>query len=94
MNLVRWVQAAEKNQVATQKNEQITILVERQEDQILADIQKHDVQADYDRSIQKLSGIIESQRMEIDHTITGCDQSRRDQAATSRRTVRTKSGSS
>ena len=31
------------------------------------------------RSIQELTEIIDSQRMEIDHIITGCDQARRDQ---------------
>ena len=31
------------------------------------------------RSIQKLTGIIDSQRMEIDHTFTGCEQLLRDQ---------------
>ena len=56
------------------ENEQIRILVERQEEQILADcreeIQKHEFQADYDRrSIQKLNGVIESQRGEINHAL-------------------------
>ena len=59
------------------------MLLERQKEQILAEvrteIQKHELQADSDRSIQELTGIIDSQRMEIDHTITGCEQSRRDQ---------------
>ena len=66
------------------ENEQIRILFERQKEQILAEvrseIQKHELQADSDkRSIQELTGIIDSQRMEIDHTVTGCEQSRRDQ---------------
>ena len=41
----------------------------------------HELQADSDRRrIQELLlGIIDSQRMEIDHTTTGCEQSRRDQ---------------
>ena len=64
-------------------NERIRILLERQKEQILADvrseIQKHELQAESDRSIQELTGFIDSQRMEIDHTITGCDQPRRDQ---------------
>ena len=65
------------------ENERIRILLERQE-QILAEVRseihKHELQADSDRrSIQELSGITDSQRMEIDHTITGCEQSRRDQ---------------
>ena len=38
------------------------------------------VRADFDRkSIQKLNGIIESQRREIDHTLAGDEQLRRDQ---------------
>ena len=66
------------------ENEQIRILLERQNEQILAEvrteIQKHEFQADSDRrSIQELNGIIESQRREIDHTIAGDDQLRRDQ---------------
>ena len=60
-----------------------TFLLERQQEQILADsraeIQKHEFQADYARrSIQKLNGITESQRREIDHTIAGDEQLRRD----------------
>ena len=56
------------------ENEQIRIFFERQKEQILADfraeIQKHEFQADYDRrSIQKLNGIIESQRSEINHAL-------------------------
>ena len=84
MNLVRLVQASEKNQVAKWKNEQIRIFLERQKVQILADcraeIQKHEFEADYDRrSIQKVNGIIESQRREIDHALVGDEQLRRDQ---------------
>ena len=79
-NLVR----ADKNQVAKWKNETIRILLERQKEQILADfraeIQKHEFQAESDRrSIQELNGIIESQRREIDHTLAGDEQLRRDQ---------------
>ena len=52
-------------------------------EQILAEvrteIQKHEFQADSDkRSIQELTGIIHSQRREIDHTIASDEQSRRD----------------
>ena len=66
------------------ENETIMILLERQKEQILADfraeIQKHEFQADSDRrSIQELNGIIESQRREIDHTLVGDEQLRRDQ---------------
>ena len=66
------------------ENERIRILLERQKEEILAEvrseIQKHELQAESDkRSIQELAGIIDSQRMEIDHTITWCEQSRRDQ---------------
>ena len=54
--------------------EQIRILLERHKEQILAgcraEIQKHEFQADYDRrNIQELSGIIDSQQREIDHTL-------------------------
>ena len=66
------------------ESERIRIFLERQKEQILADcraeIQKHDFQADSERrSIQELNGIIESQRREIDHTIAGDEQLRRDQ---------------
>ena len=66
------------------ENKQIRILLERQKEQILAEvrseIQKHELQAESDRrSVQELTGIIDSQRMEIEHTITRCEQSRRDQ---------------
>ena len=66
------------------ENERIRILLERQKEQILADfraeIHKHEFQADSDRrSIQELNGIIEPQRREIDHTIAGDEQLRRDQ---------------
>ena len=66
------------------ENERIRILLERQKKQILADvrteIQNHEVQTDSDRrSIQELNGIVESQRREIDHTIAGDEQFRRDQ---------------
>ena len=67
------------------ENERIRILLERQKkEQVLAEVRteihKHEVQADSDRrSIQELNGIIESQRREIDHTIAGDEQLRRDQ---------------
>ena len=66
------------------ESERIGILLERQEEQILADfgaeIQKHEFQADSDRrSIQELNGIIEFQRREIDHALAGDEQLRRDQ---------------
>ena len=42
-----------------------------------AEIQKHKFQADSDRrSIEELSGIIESQRREIDHALAGDEQLR------------------
>ena len=66
------------------ENERIRILFERQKEQIIAEvrteIQKHEFQADSDRtSIQELNGIIESQEREIDHTIAGGEPLRRDQ---------------
>ena len=56
------------------ENERIRILFEKQKEQILAevrsDIQKHELQAESDnRSVKELTGIIDSQRMEIDHTL-------------------------
>ena len=66
------------------ENEQIRIQLERQKEQILADcraeIQKHEFQADYDRrNIQKLNGVIQSQRGEIYRAHQGDEQHRRDQ---------------
>ena len=65
------------------ESEQIRTLLERQREQILADfraeIHKHEFQTDSDRrSIQELSGIIESQRRQIDHTLTCDEQFRQD----------------
>ena len=58
------------------ENEQIRILLERQKERILADcraeIQKHEFQSDSGRrSIQKLNGINESQRSEINRARAG-----------------------
>ena len=83
MSLVRQFQASEKVHVATQKDEQIRILLERQREQILADcqteIQKDEFQADYDRrSIQKLNEMIESQRGEICRGHQGDERLRQD----------------
>ena len=66
------------------ENERIRILLERQKEQILAEVRteihKHEVQADPDRRcIQELNGTIESQRREIDHTVASDEQLRRDQ---------------
>ena len=71
-----------ENPCRDSENEQIRILLERQK--ILADcraeIQKHEFQADYDRrSIQKLNGVIESQRGEINRGLARDEQLRRDQ---------------
>ena len=57
------------------ENERIRILLERQKEQILAEVrtevQKHEFQADSDgRSIQELSRIVGSQRREIDNTFS------------------------
>ena len=73
-----------ENPCRDSENEQVRILLERQKEQILADctgeIQKHEFQVDNDRrSIQKLNGIIESQRGEINRAIAGDEQLRRDQ---------------
>ena len=66
------------------ENERIRILLERQKEQIFAEVRteihKHEFQADSERrSIQELNGIIESQRREIDQTIAGDEQLPRDQ---------------
>ena len=82
------------------ESERIRILLKRQKEQILAEdrteIQKHEFQADSDgRSIQELNGIIESQRREIDLTIAGDEQLRRDkQLLQEQLIIGTKSGSS
>ena len=73
-----------ENPCCDSENEQIRILLERQKEQILADyraeIQKHEFQADCDRrNIQKLNGVIESQRGEINRALAGDEQLRRDQ---------------
>ena len=66
------------------ENERIRILLERQKEQILAEvrneIQRHEFQTDSDRrSIQELNGIIESERRDIDPAIASDEQLRRDQ---------------
>ena len=73
-----------ENPCRDSENEQIRILLERQKENILADcgaeIQKHEFQADYDRSIiQQLNGVIGSQRDEINRALAGDEQLRRDQ---------------
>ena len=81
------------------ENARFRILLERQKEQILADckgeIQKHEFQADYDgRSVQELNGIVESQRREIDQTLAGDQQFRRDQLLLQEQLSEQKSGSS
>ena len=66
------------------ENERIRVLLERQKEQVLAEvrseIQKHELQAESDRrSIQELTGIIEYQRSEVDHTIASDGQIRQEQ---------------
>ena len=73
-----------ENPCRDSENEQIRILLERQKEQILADyraeIQKHEFQADCDRrNIQKLNGVVESQRGETNRVLQGDEQFRRDQ---------------
>ena len=76
--------SVKENPCRDSEDEPIRILLERQKEQILADcraeIQKHEFQADYDRrSIQKLNGVTESQRDEINRTLARDEQFRRDQ---------------
>ena len=75
---------ARENPCRDSENEQIRILLERQKEQTLADyraeIQKHEFQADCDkRNVQKLNGVVESQRGEINRALAGDEQLRRDQ---------------
>ena len=72
------------NQVPTWKTKESGFTLKDKKEQILTEvrteIQKRELQADSDgRSIQELTGTIDSQRVEINHTLTGCEQSRRDQ---------------
>ena len=73
-----------ENQVAEWKTKESGFSLKDKKEQSLAEVRneihKHEVQADSDRrSIQELNGIFESQRREIDHTIAGDEQLRRDQ---------------
>ena len=73
-----------ENPCRDSENEQIRILLERQKEQILpdyrAEIQEHEFHADCDRrKIQKLNGVTESQRGEINRALAGDEQLRRDQ---------------
>ena len=72
-----------KIQRQNSENEQIRTLLDQQREQILADCQaeipKHEFQSDYDRrSIQKLSGTIESQQEEL-HRAQAEERRRQDQ---------------
>ena len=63
-------------------NGRIRILLERRKEQILAEVRteihEHEFQVDSDRSIQELTGIIDSERREIAHTTAGNEQQSRD----------------
>ena len=88
-----------ENPYRDSENEQISILLERQKDQILADckakIQKHEFQADYDRrSIKKLNGVIGSQRDEINRAHQGDEEHRRDQQLLQEQIIGTRSRTS
>ena len=81
MNLVRQVQASEKNPSRDSENEQIRILFERHKEQILADCRERFRNTSskptmIEEVIQKLNGIIESQRSEINHALAGDEQLR------------------
>ena len=81
------------------ESERIRILLERQKEQILAEvrteIQKHELQADSDRrSIQELNGITESQRRENWSYSCRVWPIQARSTTSSRTTIRTKSGSS
>ena len=78
-NLVR---VKNENQVAKWKTKESGFSWKDKKEHILAgvrtEIQKHEFQADSDRSIQELNGIIESQRREIDHTDSDVARSSKD----------------
>ena len=83
MSLDHEFQTSEKIHVATQKMSKSGFLWNDKKSKIAyyrAEIQRHECQADYDRrSIQKLNGVIESQRGEICRAHQGDEQHRRDQ---------------
>ena len=73
-----------ENPVAKWKTKESGFSLKDKKEQILSDvrteIQKHEFQADSDgRTIQEQNGIIESQRREVEHTLAGDEQLRRDQ---------------
>ena len=78
-NLVR---AKNENHVATWRAKESGFSL-KDKKQFLAEVrtelQKHEFQADSDRSIQEFNGITESQRREIGHTIASDEQLQRDQ---------------
>ena len=83
MSLDQSFQMSEKIHVATQKMSKSGFFWNDKKEQILADFraesQKHEFQADCDRrNIQKLNGVIESQRGEINRALAGDEQLRRD----------------
>ena len=72
------------NQVATWKTKEPGFSLKDKKSkfsvEVRTEIQKHEFQAESDgRRIQEFSGIIDSQRREVDHTIASDEQSRRDQ---------------
>ena len=78
------VSAKNESQVAKWKTSEAGFSIKDQKERILSEvrteIQEHEFHADSDRrSIQELNGTIESQRREIDHTLAGNEQLRRDQ---------------
>ena len=69
------VRVKNESQVAKWKAKELGFSLKDKKSKMLAEvrseIQKHEPQAESDkRSIQELTGIIDSQRMEIDHTLT------------------------
>ena len=77
----RLVSSARQTQRHNSENEQIRTLLERRKEQILADcqaaIRKQEFQADHNRSIQKLNGVIESRRGEIYRALQRDEQHQR-----------------
>ena len=72
-SLIHLSQTSEKNPCRGSKNEHIRILLERQTEQILADCGSRFKDTSSKPIIQKMNGIIESQRSEINHTFAEGD---------------------
>ena len=81
-SLIHKTQTSEKILAAAQKMSKSGFFWNDKESRfsLIVEIQRHEFQADYDRrSIQKMNGVIGSQRDEINRALAGDEQFRRDQ---------------